>query len=310
MSRTIPRKQRRQDRRTAAGRVMPPEGVPLSLNIAGVGVRLSAQIIDVLITFGFAGSLIFILILSGLAGVNAIAALGALLFFAMRVPYYILSELAWNGQTIGKRMMKIKVIAHKGGPLTTHALVVRNMMKEAEIFLPGTLVLTLENDSSLASWFSFLWVVMAFTVPMSNPYRMRLGDFLADTHVVHLPDPILLSDLAHSNPAPLAADFSGFTFLTHQLDHYGRFELQTLESFLRAQEHATPEQNRQKQRETLAEIVDRIRKKIGYADAVPEVDHLPFLRAFYNAQRAHLEQRQLFGDQRRDKHFATEKDAP
>ncbi|MEP2892668.1 RDD family protein [Tateyamaria sp.] len=309
MNNTKTRKQRRQSRHDAAAQIMPPEGVPLRLDIAGVGVRMVAQITDVLITLGFAGSILIILSVSGAIGTSTILALGSLLFFAIRIPYYILSELAWNGQTIGKRLMKIKVVSHTGGSLTTHALVLRNIMKEAEVFLPGTLVLTLQQDNSIASWISFIWVMMAFAIPLTNPHRMRLGDMLAGTHVVHLPHPILLSDLARENPAPVATDQTGFTFLSHQLDHYGRFELQTLESFLRAQEKGTTRQNHQSNTQTLAAIVERIRKKIGYAEAISKVDHLPFLQAFYNAQRAYLEQRQLFGDRRSDKHFAANDEA-
>lgn len=303
MSRREIRKQRRQASRAAAATIMPPEGVPLSLSIAGVGVRLTAQITDVLITFGFAGSIVIILAVTDLIGPTTLAALGALLFFAIRVPYYIFSELVWNGQTIGKRLMSIKVVSHAGGPLTTHSLVLRNIMKEAEVFLPGTLVLTFEQEAGVATVLSLLWVMMAFAIPLTNPHRMRLGDMLAGTHVVHLPQPILLSDLARDTPTPMAAEQTGFTFLSHQLDHYGRFELQTLESFLRAQEQSTTQKQRNN-KQTLAAIVERIRKKIGYADAIPDADHLIFLRAFYTAQRSHLEQRQLFGDRRTDKHFA------
>ena len=178
-------------------------------------------------------------------------------------------------------------------------------MKEAEIFLPGTLLLTLEREPGLIGWLSFLWVMLAFAIPLTNAHRMRLGDMLAGTHVVHLPHPMLLSDLARNNPTPMAVGQTGFSFMSHQLDHYGRFELQTLESFLRAQEKGVSQGQKQNSTQTLAAIVERIRKKIGYADAVPQIDQLPFLRAFYNAQRAHLEQRQLFGDRRGDKHFAT-----
>ena len=304
MSRLENRRARRAERIAAAALIMPPEGVPLTLEIAGVGVRLTAQITDVLITFGFSIAILVLLGMTGLTGPSTLVPLGALLFFIIRIPYYVLCEIAWNGQTIGKRLMKIKVISHTGGPLTTHSLVMRNIMKEAEIFLPGTLILTLQQDARIASWLSFLWVMMAFAIPLTNPYRMRLGDMLAGTHVVHLPDPILLSDLARESGKLVVAGRDNFSFLSHQLNHYGRFELQTLESFLRAQEQGTTRQNHHRNKETLSEIVERIRKKIGFADAIPKSDHLAFLRAFYNAQRAYLEQRQLFGDRRSDKYFS------
>ncbi|MEL6640912.1 MAG: RDD family protein [Pseudomonadota bacterium] len=298
-------RQRREAAKTDAATILPPEGVPLHLPIAGVGVRLGAQITDVFITGAFAVSVLILSTLSGVVGPETLFAMGALLFFAIRIPYYVLLELAWNGQTIGKRLMKIKVVAHTGGSLTTHALVLRNLMKEAEVFLPGTLVLTLSQETPIASWISFAWVIMALLIPLTNPHRMRLGDMLASTHVVHLPVPILLSDVARAKAPPTASKKKGFTFLPHQLDHYGSFELQTLETLLRAQNKPLRGPAADRNRETLASIIEKVRKKIGFADAIDPVDHVRFLQAFYNAQRAHLEQRQLFGDKRADKFHRT-----
>ena len=100
-----------------------------------------------------------------------------------------------------------------------------------------------------------------------------------------------------------------FGFLTHHLDHYGAFELQTLEKVLRAEDRP-PSNNTELQRRkaTLAAIVERIRVKIDYADPVPPSAHRSFLRAFYNAQRAHLEQKQIFGETRADKYHNTAKE--
>ncbi|MEM1065214.1 MAG: RDD family protein [Pseudomonadota bacterium] len=302
------RKARRAERQRAASRIMPPEGVELALPIAGLGARIGAQIADILITLGFAISLLILLVFSEVASASTLTVIGSLLFFLIRVPYYILTELAWNGQTLGKRLMKIKVVSHFGGPLTTHALVLRNILKEAEIFLPATLVLTLTTENPIASWLALAWVVMALAIPLSNPHRMRLGDMLAGTHVVHLPDPILLSDLATTHVEVATAEDAQITFLAHQLDHYGRFELQTLEALLRVQDGRLEANQEARNAATLASIVERIRKKIGYSDAVAPEGHVAFLRAFYNAQRAHLEQRQIFGDRRSDKHHRAESD--
>lgn len=312
MSRTERRRHRRAAKlqartakRQAASQIIPPEGVPLELPIARMGTRFGAQIIDILITGAAAIAILILLVMSEVLGPNTISGVGVLLFFLIRVPYYVLSELAWNGQTLGKRMLKIKVISHDGGSLTTHALVLRNMMKEAEIFLPGTLLLSLNHETPIASWMSLAWVAMAIMIPLTNAHRMRLGDMLAGTHVVHLPVPSLLKDLALDAPQPMSASGNGFTFLPHQLDHYGSFELQTLESVLRAQDRRMGRSNMKRNQQTVTEIVERIRKRIGYADVIDPAETVAFLQAFYNAQRAHLEQRQLFGERRVDKFHAS-----
>jgi len=302
------RKAKRAARATAASTLLPPEGVPIHLPVAGVGVRLGAQIADILVTTIAAICIVIFLAATDTMRGNTLTAVMMLFFFIIRIPYYVLAELAWNGQTLGKKWMKIKVVSHDGGSLGTHALVLRNLMKEAEIFLPGTLLFTLDAASPIASTAALAWVCMALAIPLFDAHRRRLGDFMAGTHVIHLPQPILLKDLASEKPRATRAKPKGFTFLPHQLDHYGAFELQTLESVLRAgTERRSPEAH-QRHLNTLRAIVDKVRNKISYPDPVPPHEASTFLRAFYNAQRAHLEQRQLFGDRRADKHHATQDD--
>ena len=279
--------------------LMPPEGVPITLKVAPIGTRLAAQITDILVTLIGAVALLVLVIVIDLTDPDAIFGLGALLFFAIRVPYYAVSELVWNGQTLGKRLMSIKVVSEDGGPLTAHGLVARNLMKEAEIFLPATLLFTLDETTPVASLIAFGWILATLMVPLANPRRRRLGDMMAGTYVVQLPVPILLSDVSRTPPAR-SAKGDGFHFFAHQLDHYGVYEVQTLEDLLRASDRPGGVA-RIGQRANVAAVVEQIRRKIGYAEPVPARDHLAFLKAFYNAQRAHLEQRQLFGERREDK---------
>jgi uncharacterized RDD family membrane protein YckC len=302
-----PRFRKRRQDLPSPDTLMPPEGVPLTLPVAGIGVRFGAQLTDIILTSVAALCLLILLAILGLTDPQTLTAVGVLLFFLIRVPYYVCAELAWNGQTLGKRLMKIKVVSHDGGPLSAHALVLRNLMKEAEIFLPGTLLLTLDAAAPLESTLSMLWVAVALLVPVLDRHRRRLGDMMAGTHVIHLPVPILLKDLAGEAPLP-TGNGQKYIFLAHQLDHYGAFELQTLESLLRGQGTPATGTASDARNTTLAAIVEKIRNKIGYADPVPPADRLRFLQAFYNAQRKHLEQRQLFGDRRENKNYAQRED--
>lgn len=298
----------RKDKGPSPDILMPPEGVPLTLPIAGVGVRTAAQFTDIVLTSIAAISLLILLSTLDLASPQSMAAIAVLVFFSIGVPYYVLAELAWNGQTLGKRIMKIKVVAHDGGSLSAHSIVLRNLMKEAEIFLPGMLLLTLGTASPLEATASLVWIAIALLVPLCDRYRRRLGDMMAGTHVIHLPVPILLKDMAVEKPE-VETDRKSFVFLSHQLDHYGAFELQTLESLLRARNTPAATAANPQTDAAIATIVEKIRKKIGYAAPVPPQDRLRFLQAFYNAQREHLEQRRLFGDRRDNKHYAqTDKD--
>lgn len=294
---------RRSKDRPSPDTILSPEGVPLTLPVAGIGVRLAAQITDVLIMILTSACLLFLVEQSDLAQPQTLGAISALLFFLTRVPYHAATELMWNGQTVGKRLLKIKVVSHDGGSLTTQSIVLRNLMKEAEVFLPATLLVSLDETRLLPSVIALAWVAMGFLIPLLNPHRQRLGDLLAGTHVIHLPEPVLLKDLAREEPL-LRAVGRAPIFLNHQLDHYGAFELHTLEGLLRVDDGLMLPAARAAHRRSLAAIIEKIRRKTGYAEPVAAEDHAAFLQAFYTAQRAHLEQRQLFGDRRANKHHA------
>ena len=226
------------------------------------------------------------------------------MFFIIRVPYYVMAELAWNGQTLGKRLMKIKVVSHDGKSLSTHALVLRNLMKEAEIFLPATLLLTLDGGGpgglGSGAGLDYCRADGATFQPLSPAAGRSDGGHPCDP-------PACAHPFEKIWPNPSAAKVSekdGFVFLSHQLDHYGSFELQTLETLLRAQDERRAPGTARNQGNTIEAVVEKIRQKIGYANKVTASERLDFLRAFYNAQREHLEQRQLFGERRKDKHYA------
>lgn len=277
----------------------PPEGVPVTFEAAGLAVRLGAQLLDLLITGLAVLAVILLLVVTfGIEGplVNSLA---ALLFFAIRTPYYVLAELLWNGVTLGKRATGLRVISTNGRSLTPHAVVVRNLMKEAEVFVPGAMLLVVSALDWPEQILTLVWVAIVLAVPLFNRRRQRLGDIIAGTYVVHHPETVLLPDVATTTAT--TASGADFSFQPHQLDHYGAFELQTLEQLLRGPDRQAAASAAARRQDTLRAVVDRIRIKIDYPDAVRDPELIAFLNAFYTAQRAHLEQRQLFGEKRADK---------
>lgn len=279
---------------------LPPEGVPITFRVAGLTERLGAQILDILLTLLFVGAVVLLIFMvSPYNSRELLMGLGSLLFFLIRVPYYVLTELMWNGETLGKRMLSLKVVSADGRSLTAHAVFTRNLTKEAEVFLPLTLILAMEGMDIWSRLISIAWVLATLAVPLFNKRRQRLGDLIAGTYVIHYPEARLLPDLAGES-ATTSQD--RFTFLPHQLDIYGAFELQTLETFLQSDRQGalTPEAHTRR-RKQLEAIVTQISKKINYEETIQPADHTAFLKSFYAAQRAHLEQRQLFGDKRADK---------
>src|SRR5690606_17545666 len=104
----------------------------------------------------------------------------------------------------------------------------------------------------------------------------RIGDMIAGTIVIRQPQAVLLPDLT-ARPSPGQARFA---FDSEQLDHYGRYELQTLEQVLQA-EIQGGSGTHDKQRANVEAVSRTIRSKIGYRDVVPDADASAFLHAFY-----------------------------
>ena len=93
-----------------------PEGVPLHLELADVGDRASAFILDMLIVFlgGLAVILGLVWVMS-LSGLHTLSVIIILLFiFFLRNFYFIFFELRWSGRTPGKRKMGLRVIDRDG----------------------------------------------------------------------------------------------------------------------------------------------------------------------------------------------------
>lgn len=278
--------------------ITPPEGVPIAFARADFGARVGAQMLDLLVTYGILFLAIFILFLNIGISWETATAFFALLSFMLRIPYYILTELIWNGRTLGKKWVKLRVISLNGRRLEPHQVVVRNLMKEAEVFTPIGLVFGLGTESGWTQFFMFLFLCITISVPLFSKDKQRIGDMIAGTVVVRQPRVELAKELTQSVPVEDAE----FVFEPNHLEHYGKFELQFLEDILRDQKYDQPAIDRDR------DVVRAIARKIGYTDPIVSNRARPFLQAFYNAQRAHLEGRALFGDKREDKfHTATKK---
>jgi uncharacterized RDD family membrane protein YckC len=271
--------------------IVTPEGVPVTVELADHGERLTAFTIDVCIWFLLTILVYLPLIFIALrGGDSALIAASILLFigFVVRNLYFIHFELAWRGATPGKRFVGLRVIDRRGGPLLPSAIVARNLTREIEAFLPlGILITWSGTNPNWEHLFIAVWLLFFAALPFVNRDRMRGGDLIGGTMVIALPKRTLSGDLVER-----AAQY---VFTTQQLRAYGAFELQVLEELLR----------RPKSVETgrlFAEVREKICHKIGWTAPVPPEDTELFLREFYTAQRAFLEREQLFGKPRADKY--------
>jgi uncharacterized RDD family membrane protein YckC len=272
-----------------------PEGVTLFFDLADPGERATAFAIDFFIwtvaTFLIYLILIFVIFgaLSLTDEVGTAIALSIMLFlgFAVRNLYFIHFELAWQGATPGKRIVGIRVVDRKGGPLLPIAIVARNLTREVEIFIPLGMLMSFGHSANLWEELSLVaWMGLFSALPLVNRARMRGGDLIAGTVVVALPRRLLLADLADAGASHI--------FLEKHLGAYGAFELQILEDMLRRPNAPEAPQLRR-------EVCDKICAKIGWSSKIADADTGRFLMDFYTAQRAHLERDQLYGKFRADK---------
>lgn len=215
-----------------------PEQIPLEFPLAGIGSRFLAIALDSLIQFlGFLLA-IFIaeLLIPAVARINPrawtwMAALFFLGVFVLYSGYYALFEIFWNGQTPGKRLVRIRVISDSGRPINVFEAVLRNLLRIVDQF-PGPYV---------------VGIISVFLTARNK----RVGDIVAGTVVVHekamqevQPD-FAAATAASATPAPalqITAD-----------------ELELIERFLQRRYDLSPEVRRQ----SAEQIANRLRARLG-----------------------------------------------
>jgi uncharacterized RDD family membrane protein YckC/uncharacterized membrane protein SpoIIM required for sporulation len=165
-----------------------PEHVVLDLEVAGIGSRALAAVLDMLILMG--GSIGLVVVLSFLAGYGVTfgswgTALLALGWFVAWTGYFIFFEGFRRGQTPGKRFVGVRVVMDTGYPVTFGAAVARNLLRAADFLPPPYLI-----GALLAAF---------------HPRGKRLGDLVAGTIVARdrpAPAPPGRTPPAAASPSP------------------------------------------------------------------------------------------------------------
>lgn len=144
-----------------------PEHVTLDYEIAGLGSRAAAALLDFLILGGLALAATLLLVLLARAGFSPGRLGSAVLLmvgFGAWYGYFTFFEGLRNGQTPGKRALGLRVVADTGHPVSLGAAAVRNLLRLAD-FLPPP------------------YLVGAVLVAL-HPRAKRIGDMVAGTVVV------------------------------------------------------------------------------------------------------------------------------
>ncbi len=157
--------------------VSTPERVSFDYQVAGLGTRGIAQILDLLIVFGILIAVFFLAAAAAAyTGSDVVATLVELFgSFVVIFGYFWISEALFSGQTLGKRAFRLRVVGDRGEPVTWLQAGIRNVIRIID-FLP---------------YGYGVGVVVLF----ANGRGKRLGDLAAGTVVVKDSDHVWLWQL-------------------------------------------------------------------------------------------------------------------
>jgi uncharacterized RDD family membrane protein YckC len=225
--------------------IQTPENVAFGYQVAGIGSRFLASLLDTMIVvlLQIVILVVLTLILNTFEGtawadqlsgwIVAIFGLIAAIFYW---GYYIFFEMLWNGQSPGKRWVGLRVIRTDGTPITLSESLIRNLVRIID-FLPAA------------------YGVGVVTMFIDKQSR-RLGDLAAGTLVVQDRAPISIQDLSVKRDVHLRpwANISLDGFPIEQLTND---DLSLIESFLQRRDQLT-------HRESLAiQILNTLHQRLG-----------------------------------------------
>jgi uncharacterized RDD family membrane protein YckC len=147
-----------------ARRVATPEGIELTLRLAGPVPRAMAWAIDLAVRAAIVLAVMTVALQFGRAGWGVV--LLTLFFVEWLLPAWL--ETVWRGQTPGKRAMRLAVLNDDGTPVRWPGALTRNLLRAVD-FLP------------------FLYGVGLVSMLLNRDFK-RLGDLAAGTVVVYQPE--------------------------------------------------------------------------------------------------------------------------
>jgi uncharacterized RDD family membrane protein YckC len=151
--------------------IITPENVKLEFEVAGLGSRFMALLIDVTVILTVIGLLYWLI--DYFEGVNygkfselnsVYITILLLMVFLIQYGYWVFFEMIFNGATIGKKIMNLTVIKKTGESINIIESIIRNLIRVVE-FLPA---------------FFFLGAVSI----LLSKKNQRIGDYAANTIVI------------------------------------------------------------------------------------------------------------------------------
>lgn len=151
--------------------IVTPENIAFQYCIAGPFRRLPAYLVDVLLRVAvIVAAFIGVAVVFGARGMPGLGfGMTLVAWFVLDWFYGGLFETYWNGQTPGKRLMRIRVVSDEGQPINGLQAVLRNFLRSVDAMPVVVLAPT--------------YLLGLFASSMNNRFQ-RLGDLAAGTMVI------------------------------------------------------------------------------------------------------------------------------
>jgi uncharacterized RDD family membrane protein YckC len=166
--------------RTNTLHIKTPEGITFALPLAGPVARFLAWVIDLACIFAIMTAINMGIQMTQIFSFDFARAAAILSYFLVSTGYGILCEWYYRGQTVGKRLMSVRVMDVQGLRLQFSQIVIRNLLR----FIDSLPVCYLVGGLSC----------------LLSPKSQRLGDLAANTIVTReskIPRPDLEQILTH-----------------------------------------------------------------------------------------------------------------
>jgi uncharacterized RDD family membrane protein YckC len=155
------------DERQKALLIKTPEGIVFSLLLASPVTRFLGWVIDIACISAIGTVAGIVLRLLGLISEDLAGAFSLVAYFVVSIGYGIVTEWYWRGQTLGKRLLRLRVMDEQGLRLQPSQVVIRNLLRSIDV-LPA-------------------FYLVGGVASVVSRRAQRLGDFAANTIVVRQP---------------------------------------------------------------------------------------------------------------------------
>jgi uncharacterized RDD family membrane protein YckC len=154
------------------------QNVDILYNVASIGDRVLSQIIDLLVLFGYGFGMIFVVLFLGDTFSGSPFYYPTAIFIVLYIPFFFydfLCEIFLNGQSIGKKVLKIKVVKIDGSQPGIGSYFLRWLIKPLDVF--------------------FTYGSVGIITMLINGKGQRLGDLAANTTVIKLKQEVKLEEI-------------------------------------------------------------------------------------------------------------------